>query len=178
MSEHTIIRPATMADLPAACAFYRELIIALEALPYHPRWTLDEYPAEPFLHESIEEGSLYIATVDGNLAAAVVINTACHPGYHEASTWKLPLKPGEFMVIHALGVGMNYQHRGLATRLIDKAFELAREQGLKAVRLDLIDHNYPLEPLYLRYGFTPCGTQPMYHESIGTALFYLYEKEV
>ena len=84
----------------------------------------------------------------------------------------------ETAVIHTLGVSPARTGQGLALGMIEGAVSLAREQGWKALRLDVLEENEPAHRLYRRAGFTYIATKKIWYESTGLASFLLYEYAV
>lgn len=63
-------------------------------------------------------------------------------------------RPG-VLVLDGLCVAPDQRGRGIGTALLDAAGELARERGLRAVGLSVVDTNPRAEALYRRLGFRP-----------------------
>lgn len=168
------IRRAVDSDYHAVQAFYDQLTEDLEKEPYHPCWTRGVYPDEAYLRSSIAAGELYVAEVQGQIAAAMVVNGFANEGYLSAD-WNIQAAPGEYTVIHTLGVGTAYRRQGIGRCMIQYAIQHAAEQGHKAVRLDLIDHNLPAAPVYTKAGFVPCGSLRLFYDAVGWRTFHLFE---
>lgn len=168
------IRRAVDSDYYAVQAFYDRLTEDLEKEPYHPCWTRGVYPDEAYLRGSIAAGELYVAEVSGRIAAAMVVNGTANEGYQSAA-WNTQAAPGEYSVIHTLGVGTLYRRQGIGRQMIQHAVALAAELGHRAVRLDLIDHNLPAAPVYTKAGFVPCGSLRLFYDAVGWRTFYLFE---
>ena len=168
------IRRATASDFAAVRDFYWQLTDDLEGAPYHPVWKKGEYPNDEYLQASIAAGELWVAEAEGKIAASMVVNDRCNEGYLKAQ-WAVEAAPGEFTIIHTLGVGMDFQRRGIGYAMTRHAISLAAEAGHKAVRLDLIDQNRPAAPAYTKLGFRKCDTLRLYYESVGWQIFHMYE---
>jgi hypothetical protein len=63
----------------------------------------------------------------------------------------------------------------VADALLTRMKALASSWGKKSLRVDVIDNNLPIEPLYLRHGFQRCTAMLMYYDAVGWQLFHLYE---
>lgn len=168
------IRRALPCDFAAVREFYEQLIDDMEGAPYHPVWQKGVYPNDAYLQEAIAAGELWIADDDGVVAAAMVVNDRCNAGYLK-SRWGTDAKPGEFTIIHTLGVGMGFQRRGIGSAMTRHAIALAADAGHKAVRLDLIDQNLPAAPAYTKLGFRKCDTLRLFYDSVGWQIFHMYE---
>lgn len=170
-----VIRPAQMTEYENVREFYHSLINAMKGAQYNPGWEIDIYPSQDFLRESIESQTLYIGKWDTEIASCMVLNRKCNKSYR-AITWPSRLDQSECMVIHALGVHPDFTGRGLAKRMVQKAAAVARENGMKAIRLDVLAGNLPAEKLYEGQGFKKVQTVPMYYEDTGWTDYEGYEK--
>lgn len=168
------IRPAEESDYGAVQAFYDQLADDLEKEPYHPCWKKGVYPDAPYLRGAITAGELWLAEVQGQIAAAMVVNAHANAGYLQGE-WNVDAAPGEYGVIHTLGVGTAYRRCGIGRQMIQHALELSAAAGYKAVRLDLIDHNLPAAPVYTKAGFRACGSVRLFYDAVGWRTFYLFE---
>ena len=108
------IRAARADEFEKVRGFYHRLIDMMEGLEFHPRWEKFVYPADDFLHGSIERGELYVGMLGEEIAAAMVINGEGADGY-DSAPWSVSAARGEFSVIHTLGVMPAYHGRGLAS---------------------------------------------------------------
>ena len=170
----TEIRKATPADEAAVCRFYQEACADLETQPYSPRWSWGLYPSEEHLHRKQTEGSLYLALVDGEVAAAMILDHTRNERY-DAFAWPCPLAEDGYLVLHTLCVGARWGGQGLGKRMCRFIQEEAVRQGMKAIRLDVLKGNLPAERLYLAAGFTLMGTLPMEYSGCGMVEAELYE---
>ena len=77
-------------------------------------------------------------------------------------------------VIHILAVHPDRQGSGVGSEMVREAIRLARENGMKAVRLDALASNTPAHSMYKRLGFEDRIKQPLYAENTGwTDLYFL-----
>ena len=171
------IRKAENDEFDAVRTFYHAMIDAMESLPFRPKWQKDVYPSKADLKTAIEEQTLYVGELDGSIIAAMVLNQKCSEEYDRAP-WPHTLTRDEFAVIHMLGVHRAYAGQGYAKDLVRYGISLARENGLKAVRLDVLEGNKPAERLYESMGFRYVDTVRLFYEDTGLAEFRLYELEL
>lgn len=146
----------------------------MEGTEFHPGWKKSVYPSEEFIRTSLENGELYAARLEGTMAAAMVLNHTCTPGY-ETIAWTVQAEPEDVSAIHALGVLPACQGKGVAGAMVREAVRLAREAGQKALRLDVLSGNLPAQKLYTAAGFQYRGTIQLFYEDTGPADFLLYE---
>ena len=164
------IRPAAEGDCPAVRDFYYALTDEMADAPYRPGWEKDVYPAQEFLKDSIRRGELYLGFLDGALAACMVVNHAYNEGYRSVA-WGVEAADDELLVIHALGVRRACSGRGLAREMARRVLQLARAQGLKTVRLDVLGGNLPAERAYTAVGFRHVDTLRMFYEDTGWTVY-------
>ncbi len=174
MPDNIIVRLATPADLHAIHHLYLSVIEEQETVRHHPCWRKGVYPEEVYLGQCIEARELWVAEILGAIAGAIVINEKYHEQYTQAP-WPSAARHGEFSVLHTLAVSPLFRRRGVADALLTRMKQLTMSCGKKALRVDVIDNNLPIEPLYLRHGFLRCASMRMHYDAVGWQLFHLYE---
>jgi len=124
-----VVRNATVADIDELMALRRE--VAGEGRWIGAELPLDEEGDRRKLTESAEQGSLFVAEVDGVLVG----NLGLHlPRYNVAD----------------LGMNVKDGHRG-------RAIVWARESGAHKIALQHWPHNTAARALYEKYGFEQEG---------------------
>ena len=169
------IRAARSGEYDRVRGFYDSLIDDMQGAPYFPMWEKDIYPTYAYLRDCVERGELYVGEAEGEIATAMVVNGSGNDGYAKAQ-WPTRAKPEEVRVIHILGVHPRFAGKGYAKRLVAHALDLARRQGCKAVRLDVLQGNVPAERLYRGMGFMYVDTMRLYYEDTDWMDFDLYER--
>jgi len=154
--------------------FYHSLIDEMKSAGRIVTWAKDIYPAPEFLKASAERHELYLGIEDGQIAAAMVSNCDANEGYHDAS-WQVDARECEAMVIHALGVHPRFGGRGFGAEMTRYAIDVARNAGMKAIRLDVLKGNEPARRIYVSCGFEPVGWMQLYYENTGLTDFELLE---
>lgn len=81
----------------------------------------------------------------------------------------------EAAVIHILAVSPDKQGAGIGSKMIQEAVQIARNNGMKAIRLDVLASNTPAQRLYERLGFAYQGKQHLYAENTEWTDFYFFE---
>lgn len=169
-----LIRKVERTEFDKLWHLYDDMIVEMPKFGTAVGWIMEVYPTTPMLKEQIELGNVYAAVDGDTFAGAMIVNTDYNEGY-EKVTWPVEAKPGEFASLHLLGVMPQYHHQGIATALTNKAIEVSKEHGLKAVRLDVIEGNNPARKLYEKCGFKHVQDLELYYDDCGLVLFYLYE---
>ena len=155
-------------------AFYHSMIDAMAGSTVYVGWKKDIYPSPEFLADSIRRGELYTVLEKDQIVGAMVFNHEYNEGYRNFQ-WRTEADDSEIMVIHALGVHPNYAGKGYAKAMVQRAIDLARANGMKAIRLDVLEGNIPAEKLYIGFGFQYMATLKMYYEDTGWTNYKLYE---
>ncbi len=168
------IRTADSADYSSVRAFYDSLIDAMRDAPYKPGWEKDVYPTQAFLIRSIERHELYIGELGGQIVSCMVVNHEYNDGY-KSIPWSVEAKDAELFVIHALGVDPMFSGRGIAKQMVRQVIQTARENHMKAIRLDVLEGNIPAEKAYTKMGFKHLGTIQMFYEDTGWTNYKLFE---
>lgn len=169
-----IIRKAEKNEYEDVKDFYYTLIDEMEGTQYGPRWVKGIYPSEDDIRGGIEKDEFYVGTENGKIIASVRINHEVNEGY-EKGCWKVNSDYSRILILHLLAIGTGYQKRSLGKELVRFAIEKAKNEGMAALRLDVISGNLPANRLYESMGFEPRGTVTLYYEDTGYTDFDLYE---
>ena len=151
------IRHATIADLDAVNSVETATFPPAEACTYDTfRYRLTAYP-ERFLVAELDckvVGIINGCTTD----KALICDELFEAGGHDPK--------GENQMIFGLGVLPEYQHRGIAAKLMEALIALSRAEGRKTVVLTCKEH---LIHYYSRFGFENRGVSGSVH---GGAVWY------
>lgn len=90
------------AHVEALKALYGDVVRHLEATVNYPKWS-SEHPSEQGIADAVRSGTQYLCTENGAALGAVVLNDNPE-GAYDGGDWSVPLRQGEYMVIHALAV--------------------------------------------------------------------------
>lgn len=161
-------RPAVPEDIEEITALVRAAVAEMERNGIN-QWD-DIYPTEEDFSEDISKGEQYIGTADGKTAVIYAINQSCDDEYKNGE-WQYPDEP--FAVIHRLCVSPAFQHMGIAAQTVLHIEKQLREQGIKAIRLDVFTENPYALRLYEKHGFQKTGTAEW-----RKGKFYLMEKYI
>lgn len=139
----TLIRPITLADVPAYHA-------VLDVVAKERRWlAMVEAPplaeTEAFITGTLNRGDIMlVAEEDGGIVGWCDILTPPRESMRHAGT---------------LGIGLLASHRdrGIGGQLLTVALDAARAKGLLRVQLMVLDGNDRARALYLRHGFVVEG---------------------
>lgn len=146
----------------------------MQNLTYHPKWQKGIYPEDSALINAIDNGQMHLTETYGEIIGAMIINHSTTDGYEKAH-WKIDAAPDEVTVIHTLGVMPDYIRQGVAKYMVCEAIKIAKHNGQKAIRLDVLEGNLPAEKLYKSTGFYFIERVKLFYEDTGLCNFDLYE---
>ncbi len=169
-----IIRIASEDEYLSVRAFYHEMTDWLETAKYGPGWKKDIYPSPDELKSALRNKELWVAEENGKYIASMILNSCSNEEYSQIE-WQVPASDDEVLLIHALGVMPDYHGTGVSRRMVEHAISIAKRQGKKAMRLDVLDGNIPAERLYPKFGFMYIDTIKMFYEDTGLTYYKLYE---
>ena len=161
-------------DLPRLLEFYRQVAEETANVSKYARWDYGKHPTEKMITDYVNQGVMYTHEEDGNIVAAVAVTPYQTEEYHGIN-WQAALQDDEVAVVHILAVNPHYQGQGRSRKIMEEVISLARDAGLKAVRLDALECNTPAHRLYESLGFKKCDVRHWYAENTGWIDFYLFE---
>lgn len=167
----------TLDNTAETAVFYDKVVEHLDLNTNYPRWTRGSYPSEQSVKSAISSGEQYAVTENGRIIGAFILNTDPQGDYSRGS-WSCELDDGEFYVIHTLAVDPDEQGKGIAGKIIDYCISSAAENGLKAIRLDVVPDNFPARRLYERKGFRFAGETDLGRGIDFIPKFALYELNI
>lgn len=170
-----MIRKAMPYEYERVHAFYWQLIDDMQNAEYHPKWQKGIYPTDEDIREAIEQSEMYIYLDENDVVlSAMRVNHSVTEGYDQVE-WSIEAEAEEITVIHMLGVGVATQGKGVAKEMVNFVIDMARRDGQKCIRLDVLEGNVPAFRLYESVGFKPAGSVQLFYEDTGLTDFVLYE---
>ncbi len=168
------LKMAQRQDYNRIRAFYHTLIDAMADADFKPGWEKDVYPSRDLLRTSILNRELYYYESAKEICACMIVNHEYNEGY-QSIHWSIDAGDDELLVIHALGVLPEFSGQGIAKKMVQAVFKMAKQRGMKTIRLDVLEGNTPAESVYLKMGFQYVSTLQMYYEDTGWTNFKTYE---
>lgn len=168
------LHQAVIEDFESIMAFYDDVIERTPEIATYARWSKGKHPTAEGIKAYIEEGSMYLYREKGKIVGAVAFPMYQGTDYH-AIEWSKQAADNEVAVIHLLAVSPDCQGKGIGSQMVREAINLAKEKGMKAVRLDALASNTPAHKLYERLGLEYRGKQHLYAENTGWTDFYFFE---
>ena len=141
---------ANIEDYGSIIAFYDDVNERTADVREYARWQKGKHPKAEGIKAYVQEGSMYL---------------------HK----ELDTLVGVMAVIHILAVSPDRQGSGIGSEMVREAIELAKANGMIAIRLDALATNTPAHKLYERLGFEYRGKQNLYADITGWTDFYFFE---
>ena len=174
MNRELKIYKCVMDNLDSVVRFYDGITEQLEKNINYPKWTRGDYPGEKSISQAISEGAQYVCGDKDEIAGAFVLNDDPQ-GDYDAGNWRVKLRRGEYLVIHAFATAPEARRSGLGGYMVEYCIETARKCGYKALRLDVVPTNVPARGLYEKMGFTCAGEKDLSRGIAEVPVFALYE---
>ncbi|MCR8558319.1 GNAT family N-acetyltransferase [Mucilaginibacter sp. BJC16-A38] len=146
-----LIRPATLTDIPQIMQLIAEVVPLMNAAG-NMQWD-NTYPNAGAFEKDIALNQLWVAEIDGNVAGISAITTDQEPEYAEVG-WDINETA---IVTHRLAVSPRYQGRGVAGALMQQAEEVAKDRGIKVLRVDTNTQNQATQRLFPKLGYQYSG---------------------
>ena len=139
-------------DLETVKGHYINVIENTPEIEKYARWVYGKHPTDEALRSFIENGEMYLLADGGTVAGMVAI--VMHQGTdYEDIPWTEKLENDQVATLHLLAVCPEYRGRTLGNTILELAGELAKQQGKRAIRLDVLESNHPARHLYEKNGF-------------------------
>ena len=145
------IRQATPTDVPAIMQLIAKVVPLMRAAN-NLQWD-DKYPNPGVFNKDIINQQLWIADINGGIGGIAAITTDQSPEYADAG---LDIAEPS-IVTHRLAVDPDFQGRGIARKLLEKAEEIAVERGFTNLRIDTNNNNQATQALFPKMGYKFCG---------------------
>ncbi|WP_245711867.1 GNAT family N-acetyltransferase [Hymenobacter psychrophilus] len=152
MTSPVSLRLATPTDLPNLLALLAQ-VVPLMLAAGNRQWSAD-YPNEAVFRADMEAGHLWVAELEGQLAGFAALTHNHQDAEYAQADWDFA-EPA--LVTHRLAVAPAAQGRGVAAALLAQAETLARQQGLRALRVDTNSENAATQQLFPKLGYRFAG---------------------
>jgi ribosomal protein S18 acetylase RimI-like enzyme len=146
-----LIRPARTTDIPALMGLLARASPLMRATG-NLQWD-DKYPNAQVFEQDIARHHLWVAELDGAVAAVAAITRDQSPEYAQVG-WDIT-EPA--IVVHRLAVDPAHRGAGLAVALMHQAEAVARAGGISVLRVDTNTQNPATQRLLPKLGYTPAG---------------------
>ncbi len=164
-----------MEQLDALDTLYDRVTEYLENTINYPIWTRGEYPCRESIKNAVLRGEQYICIDEDGAAVGAFVLNEDPAGDYGSGGWSVQLEEGEYLIIHTLAVLPESAGRGIGGYMVRYCIDKARNEGYKAVRLDVVPGNIPARRLYEKEGFMFAGKKDLRRGIAAIPEFELYE---
>lgn len=113
------------------------------------------YPSREVWEEDIRQGCTYLAMEGENVLGIFAFQTTPDDSYRVIDgQW---LTDGAYASMHRVCVADEAKGQGVAGKMFAFGFDMARELGFPAVRIDTHPGNIPMQKALAKAGFQMCG---------------------
>ena len=141
-----MIRKATQEDIQNVADLYNKMIAFEDSNVKYTSWQKGIYPTADTARLGVKNDSLYVFEENGELLAAVILDTKQAPEYKKIN-WSVKAKYGEALVIHTLCVDPNASGGGIGSAMVDFAKQLAKEKANIEVDRKTVSLNAPINKI-------------------------------
>lgn len=138
------LRLANKQDLPQLKTMYKDIV---ENMNKNKITIWDDVYPSIFFESDILNKQLYVLEDDSVIVSAFCL---CDDNI-DSIQWKEPA--AKALYIQRLGVNVLYMQKGIGSKTLDEAKEIARKLNYNYLRLLVVDFNYLAINLYLKNGF-------------------------
>ena len=168
------LKKACSNDFDRITIFYKYVIDNTDTMAVYGRWIYGLHPTDEMIRSYIDSGTMYYVMNGENISACAALTFKQGDDYHPVE-WSVNISDDEVAVVHILCVDPKRQKQGLAKEFMRRLIDIAKDNNMKAVRLDALCSNIPAHRLYESLGFEKRGTQNWYASNTGNIDFYLFE---
>lgn len=141
------LQRALMDDFICKRDFYDDVVTGTVGMDKHARWKQGSHPTDETIRDYIGNGNMYMCMDGIQLIGAMAIPMEQGEDYHPVN-WDVEAADNEVATLHIFAVAPECQGRGLGKQMIRMAMDMARDNGMKAFRLDTLASNIPAQKMY------------------------------
>ncbi|MBV3844207.1 GNAT family N-acetyltransferase [Bacteroides eggerthii] len=172
-----VVESGTFADIDELERLYDDLNDYLSATTNYPGWIKGIYPVRENAVAGIENNTLFVVRHNGKIVGSIILDHHPEEAYNNVR-WKIEVDYSRIFVLRTFVVHPSFLKMGIGCTLMDYSSELAKQSGMKSIRLDVYENNLPAISLYEKCGFEYIDTVDLGLGNYGLDWFKLYEKVV
>lgn len=159
------IRKGVEKDISKIVKIYEDFLDYEAIHGTKTNWIKGKYPTEKNPRKALEEGTLFVGELDGEVVGSYVLNKV-QPEEYKKINWNFEAKDEEVIVIHTLCIDINKQGKNLGRQFVEFALDYGRSIGCKVMRIDTYEFNEPAAKLYKKLGFRFAGITEFFFEKV------------
>lgn len=123
-------------------------------------------PDRNLLIKDINLGKLYGVYADGELASICAFSLIPDPSYKKIEGGAWLTDTDKYLTMHTFSIGAMFRGQGFYRYMFAKAEEVAKANGLVAIRADTYKLNKTMQHIFEKEGFKKCGVIYLVDETI------------
>ena len=146
-----MITKANSKDIKQIMAIINETVKEMKSYN-NTQWD-DNYPQDKDFAKDIELGNLYVDKKDNTITGFICVNYI-EPVEYNGLSWS---KDEKCMVIHRMAVNSQFRNKGIGTKLMNFAEELAIKNGVNYLKTDTYSINVKMNSLFRKLNYQLVG---------------------
>ncbi|WP_246213114.1 GNAT family N-acetyltransferase [Aminipila butyrica] len=152
-----MIRKAVERDLAGIAGIYEAIIDQEEKNAASIGWKRGVYPTEDTARQALNRGDLYVMEADGQTIVGSAIINQVQVAEYANCPWQYPAAEKDVLVLHTLVVDPAQSKNGCGRSFVNFYEELAREAGIRYLRMDTNVRNEVARAFYRKMGYKEPG---------------------
>lgn len=170
-------RKAGYEDIDRIAEIYDHIHDAEEAGAMTIGWARGVYPVRETAEASVARNDMYVAELDGRVAAAGIINKIQVDVYFDCD-WEYEAPEDKVSVLHTLVVDPEMCGMGIGRAFAEFYEDLSGELGCEVLRIDTNARNKAARKMYEKLGYTETAIMPTIFNGIRGVDLVLLEKKL
>ena len=151
-----MIEMAKKEDIEGIVKIYNSILDKEEEGLLSIGWAKGVYPTEETARAALENQELYVVKENRKIVAAAIINQKQVAEYKDCN-WQYECQDNEALVLHTLVVDPKRSKNGYGKEFLLFYEALAKEKGLKYLRMDTNAKNIVARAFYKKSGYREAG---------------------
>ena len=172
-----MIRRATQQDIRKVAQIYSEIHDCEAQGLLTTGWLRDIYPTMQTAEKAVLNEELYVLEEEGEILAAARLNRHQEPEYASVE-WEYKAENDEVLVMHTLVVSPEASGKGYGRTFAAYYEDMARQMGMKVLRIDTNERNLRARKLYAHLGYREAGIVPTTFNGIPGVRLVCLEKYI
>ena len=116
----------------------------------------DGYPNSETIENDILNNDSYVLLKDNKIIATLAISFDGEKTYDVIYDGKW-LSNGKYAVIHRIAIDNEHKGIGIASYILQKAYDICLDNGVNSIKIDTHEENTPMQKLLKKNNFKYCG---------------------
>ncbi len=169
------IEKATLNDIDEVALLYDDICDHLATKEYNPGFRKGCYPTRSEALYFYNADALYVAKIDGKTVGSIALTHNANAEVNEELKY-IEEEQKDILYVHEFIVHPDYLRQGIGSKILSFADEIAKQEGVKCLRLYVYEKNSVAIKAYERNGYVFMEKVDIGLSELGLDWFCLYEK--